>query len=80
VGDWCALALLFAGVAGAFVADVAIFAAARRAWPAARRGKAHAAAALGALAALVSGRPDLVDATAAADRRLPRTSQRCTGE
>ena len=49
--DCTALALLFAGVAGAFVVDVAVFAAARRAAPAARRGKAHAVAALSALAA-----------------------------
>ena len=46
-----ALTLLFAGVFGAFVVDVAVFVAARRAQPAARRGKAHAIAASAALAA-----------------------------
>jgi hypothetical protein len=50
VADWCALALLFAGVLGAFLVDIAVFAGARRARPAARRGKAHAVAALIALA------------------------------
>jgi hypothetical protein len=45
------LVLFFAGVAGAFVIDAAVFVAARRAAPAARRGKAHALAALVALLA-----------------------------
>ena len=50
MADWCALALLFAGVLGAFLVDVAVFTGVRRARPSARRGKAHAMAALGALA------------------------------
>ena len=44
-----ALVLFFVGVAAAGVVDVAVFIIARRASPAARRGKAHAIAALGAL-------------------------------
>ncbi len=49
MADVGALLVLFAGVAGAFVADVAVFAAVRRASPAARRGLAHSVAALAAL-------------------------------
>ena len=45
-----ALVLLGAGVLGAFVVDVSLFVIARRVAPAARRGKAHAAGAIGALA------------------------------
>ena len=44
-----ALALLFVGVVAAFVVDVTVFVAMRRASPAARRGKAHAIAALAAV-------------------------------
>ena len=46
-----ALALLFAGVLGAFFIDIAVFVVARRARPAARRGKAHAISAVAALVA-----------------------------
>jgi len=44
-----ALILFSSGVTAAFVVDVVVFIAARRASPAARRGKAHAIAALAAL-------------------------------
>lgn len=53
MADWCALALLFAGVLGAFLVDVAVFAGVRRERPTARRGKAHAIAVLSALASAV---------------------------
>jgi hypothetical protein len=42
--------LLFGGVAAAFGVDCGVFIVARRGWPAARRGAAHAAGALAALA------------------------------
>lgn len=42
--------MFFAGIAGAFIVDIAVFVAARRAQPAARRGIAHASGALAALA------------------------------
>jgi hypothetical protein len=51
VDSAAALALLFAGVLGAFLVDVAVFVGARRARPEARRGKAHAISAVAALVA-----------------------------
>jgi hypothetical protein len=54
VADGASLVLLAAGVAAAFLVDIAAFALARRARPQARRGAAHGIAALAAAAAFAT--------------------------